>query len=80
MKAVYFLVAFRRTQRCPKHVCNMRALHFGSLILSILGLAIPADAADVSTLRLPWGTYEGRPFDGDANVSGQEYIVPKSPH
>jgi hypothetical protein len=47
----------------------MRASHFGAVILSILGLAIPTDAADTPTLKLPWGTYEGQPFANDSNVS-----------
>lgn len=47
----------------------MRAHHFGSLMLSVLRLANSAVAADPPTLKLPWGTYEGRPFADDNNVS-----------
>ncbi|KAK7229406.1 hypothetical protein V2G26_001576 [Clonostachys chloroleuca] len=46
----------------------MRAHHFGSLMLSVLRLANSAVAADPPTLKLPWGTYEGRPFADDNNI------------
>ncbi|CAH0058551.1 unnamed protein product [Clonostachys solani] len=46
----------------------MRDLHFGSLILSVLRFANLAVAAYSPELKLPWGTYEGRPFADDPTI------------
>ena len=42
----------------------MHALELGLLILFIFNHA----HAQAPTLKLPWGVYEGQPFENDANV------------